>query len=88
MNMPDYGRSIVYGVIILGLLLAYGREEQEHGPCGALKIFRERGKSGASGGEWGDYRAEPTVQDGGADVKNPMCTARTNATVDVCSSWR
>ncbi len=29
MNMPDYGRSIVYGVIILGLLLAYGREEQE-----------------------------------------------------------
>jgi ribose transport system permease protein len=30
MNMPDYGRSIVYGVIILGLLLAYGREEQEH----------------------------------------------------------
>ncbi len=29
MNMPDYGRSIVYGLIILGLLLAYGREEQE-----------------------------------------------------------
>ncbi len=29
LNMPDYGRSIVYGVIILGLLLAYGREEQE-----------------------------------------------------------
>ncbi len=29
MNMPDYGRSIVYGVIILGLLLAYGREEEE-----------------------------------------------------------
>jgi ribose transport system permease protein len=29
MNMPDYGRSIVYGVIILVLLLAYGREEQE-----------------------------------------------------------
>jgi len=29
LNMPDYGRSIVYGVIILGLLLAYGREEEE-----------------------------------------------------------
>lgn len=29
LNMPDYGRSIVYGVIILGLLLAYGREEKE-----------------------------------------------------------
>lgn len=29
MNMPDYGRSIVYGLIILGLLLAYGREEKE-----------------------------------------------------------
>ncbi|MGH7212085.1 MAG: ABC transporter permease, partial [Acetobacteraceae bacterium] len=29
MNMPDYGRSIVYGVIILGLLLLYGREEEE-----------------------------------------------------------
>jgi ribose transport system permease protein len=29
MNMPDYGRSIVYGVIILVLLLAYGREQQE-----------------------------------------------------------
>jgi ribose transport system permease protein len=27
MNMPDYGRSIVYGVIILGLMLVYGREE-------------------------------------------------------------
>ncbi len=29
MNMPDYGRSIVYGLIILILLLAYGREEKE-----------------------------------------------------------
>ena len=29
MNMPDYGRSIVYGLIILGLLLAYGRETEE-----------------------------------------------------------
>jgi ribose transport system permease protein len=29
LNMPDYGRSIIYGVIILGLLLAYGREEEE-----------------------------------------------------------
>lgn len=29
LNMPEYGRSIVYGVIILGLLLAYGREERE-----------------------------------------------------------
>jgi ribose transport system permease protein len=29
LNMPDYGRSIVYGVIILGLLLGYGREEEE-----------------------------------------------------------
>ncbi len=29
LNMPDYGRSIVYGLIILGLLLAYGREEKE-----------------------------------------------------------
>ena len=27
MNMPDYGRSITYGVIILLLLLLYGREE-------------------------------------------------------------
>ncbi|HVE22539.1 MAG TPA: ABC transporter permease [Acidocella sp.] len=27
MNMPDYGRSITYGVIILMLLLLYGREE-------------------------------------------------------------
>ncbi|HUZ65994.1 MAG TPA: ABC transporter permease [Acetobacteraceae bacterium] len=29
MNMPDYGRSIIYGVIILALLLLYGREEGE-----------------------------------------------------------
>jgi ribose transport system permease protein len=29
MNMPDYGRSIIYGVIILLLLLVYGREERE-----------------------------------------------------------
>jgi hypothetical protein len=29
MNMPDYGRSIVYGLIILVLLLAYGREQKE-----------------------------------------------------------
>jgi ribose transport system permease protein len=29
LNMPDYGRSIVYGLIILALLLAYGREEKE-----------------------------------------------------------
>jgi hypothetical protein len=29
LNMPDYGRSIVYGVIILALLLAYGREREE-----------------------------------------------------------
>ncbi|MCB8876656.1 ABC transporter permease [Acidisoma silvae] len=27
-NMPDYGRSIVYGVVILALLLLYGREEE------------------------------------------------------------
>jgi ribose transport system permease protein len=26
-NMPDYGRSIIYGVVILALLLLYGREE-------------------------------------------------------------
>lgn len=30
MNMPDYGRSIIYGVVILVLLLLYGREEAEH----------------------------------------------------------
>ncbi len=29
MNMPDYGRSIIYGVVILVLLLLYGREESE-----------------------------------------------------------
>ena len=28
MNLPDYGRSIIYGVIIL-LLLLYGREAPE-----------------------------------------------------------
>lgn len=29
LNMPDYGRSIIYGVVILALLLLYGREHQE-----------------------------------------------------------
>ena len=29
MNMPNYGRSIIYGVIILALLLLYGREAGE-----------------------------------------------------------
>jgi ribose transport system permease protein len=29
LNMPDYGRNIVYGATILALLLAYGREEEE-----------------------------------------------------------
>lgn len=29
MNMPNYGRSIIYGVIILALLLLYGREARE-----------------------------------------------------------
>ena len=29
MNMPEYGRSIIYGVIILVLLLLYGREDAE-----------------------------------------------------------
>jgi ribose transport system permease protein len=29
LNMPDYGRSIIYGVVILALLLLYGREEGE-----------------------------------------------------------
>jgi ribose transport system permease protein len=29
MNMPSYGRSIIYGVIILVLLLLYGREARE-----------------------------------------------------------
>jgi len=28
-NMPDYGRSIVYGVVILAILLVYGRAERE-----------------------------------------------------------
>jgi ribose transport system permease protein len=28
-NMPEYGRSITYGVIILVLLLLYGRDEAE-----------------------------------------------------------
>ena len=29
MNMPNYGRSIIYGVIILALLLLYGRETND-----------------------------------------------------------
>jgi ribose transport system permease protein len=29
MNMPEYGRSIIYGVTILALLLLYGRETGE-----------------------------------------------------------
>jgi ribose transport system permease protein len=29
MNMPEYGRSILYGVIILALLLLYGRDTGE-----------------------------------------------------------
>ncbi len=29
LNMPQYGRSIIYGVIILALLLLYGREGRE-----------------------------------------------------------
>ena len=29
MNMPEYGRSIIYGVVILALLLVYGRQEVE-----------------------------------------------------------
>jgi len=29
MNMPDYGRNIIYGIVILVLLLLYGREEKE-----------------------------------------------------------
>jgi ribose transport system permease protein len=29
MNMPDYGRNIIYGIVILILLLLYGREENE-----------------------------------------------------------
>ncbi|HLX19430.1 MAG TPA: ABC transporter permease [Gaiellaceae bacterium] len=27
-NMPDWGRDVVYGVVILGILLLYGREKQ------------------------------------------------------------
>jgi hypothetical protein len=27
--MPEYGRSIIYGVVILALLLVYGRQEVE-----------------------------------------------------------
>jgi ribose transport system permease protein len=27
-NMPDWGRDVVYGVVILGILLLYGRERQ------------------------------------------------------------
>lgn len=29
LDMPDYGRNIVYGVVILALLLLYGREQAE-----------------------------------------------------------
>jgi ribose transport system permease protein len=29
LNMPEYGRNIIYGVVILALLLLYGREEGE-----------------------------------------------------------
>jgi ribose transport system permease protein len=29
MNMPDYGRNIIYGIVILVLLLLYGRDERE-----------------------------------------------------------
>ncbi len=29
MNMPEYGRSIIYGAVILALLLVYGRQEVE-----------------------------------------------------------
>jgi len=29
MDMPEYGRSIIYGIVILVLLLLYGREESE-----------------------------------------------------------
>ncbi len=29
LNMPDYGRSIIYGAVILALLLLYGREQRE-----------------------------------------------------------
>jgi hypothetical protein len=27
--MPDYGRDIVYGVVVLGIALLYGRAESE-----------------------------------------------------------
>ena len=27
-NMPEYGRSILYGVVVIALLLAYGREDE------------------------------------------------------------
>jgi ribose transport system permease protein len=27
-NMPEYGRNILYGVVVIALLLAYGREEE------------------------------------------------------------
>jgi hypothetical protein len=33
-------------------------------------------KPGASGCEPGDCRTEPTVQDGGADLKNPICATK------------
>ena len=29
MNIPDYGRSILYGVVVILILLLYGREERE-----------------------------------------------------------
>jgi len=29
LNMPQYGRSIIYGLVILALLLLYGREERQ-----------------------------------------------------------
>lgn len=29
LNMPEYGRSIIYGIVILVLLLLYGREQKE-----------------------------------------------------------
>jgi len=28
MNMPEYGRDILYGVVVIALLLAYGREQE------------------------------------------------------------
>ena len=27
-NMPEYGRNILYGVVVIALLLAYGREDE------------------------------------------------------------